>query len=328
MMHNESVENIIREVKKNAWRKRTVLIIEGIEDIQFYHNILSLNGKNDEDYIIRESELVLGTGGCNSIIDIFQYLSNRLKEQGYLDAVLGIIDKDIANDTELSNRTLPDNVFKLQYYSFESHCISIERIADIVEFQTFASKDYINDKVVSKLEKNVSNAIMEKLYYMVLEALRDKLDEDYNGKLTFDSLKRFDLQNKKKLNRKYIELNIEELESELDEYYKYLNMHYSWSKDDIVKKFMKGKTLLTLYADELGYSISNLSSECMSEKGICIRKSNYGIDKCASCIWQLKIGNAGNASIDTYKQLKVVRNIYSEIKYISDFLCAFIERMN
>lgn len=253
--------------------KTAYVIVEGIDDIQIYEAISESAQASCEIYSVEMLEgLAGGNEGVIQAIEIIESL-NMPAGRSAKDFVVGIIDCD----ARYYRGEMPAfrSIVSLSAYSIESHFASKLSIKPAIDLLTRISlADRIDvDQIYTSVQSNVVD-----LYYFSLEALKNAVDPAYQSIVGFSANagRRKDPNTVTALMAK---------KDGLDSFASSLHL----SRDiESLRKFVKGKWLLTAYAEELFGEIEKLVAKC-KEKAIdqcrmCMR------DGSAPCLYKVKEG--------------------------------------
>lgn len=215
------------------------------------------------------------TGGNEGVIQAMEIIESLTMPAGKVakEFIMGIIDCD-ARYYRGEMPSLP-SIFSLRVYSIESHFVSKFTIKPSIDKLTRISlSDTINvDLIYSSIENNISN-----IYYFSLDALKNAVDNNYQSVIGFSAN-----AGRRKDGATLAELMVRK--NDLDVFAATLNLN---SNIDSLRKFVKGKWLLTAYAEELFIEISKLVAKC---KNITIKQCRMcERDNLAPCLYQLRDG--------------------------------------
>jgi hypothetical protein len=277
--------------------KTPYIIVEGVDDIRIYEDIAGSAGVVCEIYSVEMLEGL--SGGNDGVIEAMEIIESlRMPEGKSADQfVMGVIDRDVRyyrNEIPIMR-----SIFSLSAYSIESHFVSKFSIRPAVNRLTrISSRDEIDeDSIYSKVEGNIFD-----VYYFSLDALKNALDPSYQSVVGFSSNpgRRKDVHTVAQLHSR---------KADLDAFAATL---YLTSDIESLRKFVKGKWLLTAYAEELFREIEQLVAKC---KGLEIKQcSMCELDNSAPCLYRLRDGLNKNS---LYSILKDFVNI-PDFEYIRD----------
>jgi hypothetical protein len=253
---------------------RPLIVVEGKDDIQFYDTICE---KIERDFKIVAVENINGyTEGCEKVIALTFDLQSQLNSPNdFHNLFLGIIDKDVRNYRDLAyfnsiNGYL--NLFILNYYSYESHYISSENIKKIIRQFTSINNELLTELFITNLFSEVTNSIVDILYYPSLEALKNATNQNYASEVGYsDKVNEF-IKNPNKIaniNAKIDDLN-------------HVAASFNISKNfDDLKLFAKGKWILDCFSELMKSKIKTLHDSCKNGNISQCQYCEYGVnDKC------------------------------------------------
>lgn len=249
------------------------IIVEGVDDIKIYEEIANSANVHCEVYSVQMLEGL--AGGNDGVIDAIEIIESLAMPNGKSadNFVMGIIDRD----ARYYRNEMPalDSIFTLDSYSIESHFVSKYSInLSINRLTKKSSRDEIDmDLIYSNLERNIFD-----VYYFSLDALKNAVDPSYQSIVGFSS----------NLGRRKDAHTVAQLLSRKADLDAFASTFALASDIDSLKKFVKGKWLLTAYAEELFKEIEQLVAKCKSLqiKQCCMCE----LDNSAPCLYQLKSG--------------------------------------
>jgi len=277
---------------------RALIIVEGIDDIQFYSRIGKIVNK---PFKFQAIENIAGyTEGCDQVIKATEDFQEKINEEKINEKYfLAIIDNDIrkfrGEEIELNG------LFRLKYYSFESHYLTEENLKKIILDLTQVNHDLLNQDFIESMKSEISTEISDSLYLPSLEALKNALNLNYNNIVGYSSAIGQILNNQTLINQiKTKEEELEFLASQLG-----LEKNY-----ETIRNIAKGKWILTCYSKQVIKKIQGLKTKC-SEGLIpqCQYCSSGQMDK---CLYKLKHKPQEGQLIEMIKNL-IDRN---ELAYI------------
>lgn len=274
--------NLASSLAHSVMIKQPLIIVEGEDDVPFYKKMITSNNK----FRILPSELVLNsnnkryTPGCEGVIDIVKDAQPIInKNTIYKQMFLGIIDSDCRKYTTEEDISY-ECLFKLKYYSYESHFVSEYSLKGLVSYITNVPIPDINGLALKNIV-TPTQKIMNDMYYVGLEVLKGIIYSTYNRLITYDSKPEALFQKNKNLEKTIIELILEK-KSELDLFAKDIGI----TLED-AKNIVKGKWYLYAYVFSIYESVANLKVLCNSnEIDQCPYCENGMFDK---CIWKKKL---------------------------------------
>lgn len=253
--------------------KTPYVIVEGVDDIRIYEEISKSAGVACEIYSV---EMLDGlAGGNDGVIAAVETMESLPMPPGKAvnQFVTGVIDCD----ARYFRNEMPafSSIFSLRAYSIESHFVSRFSVKPAINRVTrISSRDEIDvESIYFRVEQSMSN-----LYYFALDALKNAVDPSYNSIIGFST----------KPGRRRDANTIAELHARkdgLDEFAE--NFHLNGSIDSL-RKFVKGKWLLTAFSEELFCEIEQLVAKC---KSLSIKQcSMCERDNLSPCLFQLRDG--------------------------------------
>lgn len=269
--------------------KTPYVIVEGVDDIRIYEEVAKSADVLCEIYSVEMLEGL--AGGNDGVVEAMEIIESLTMPQGKSanKFVMGIIDRD-ARYYRGEMPTL-ESIFSLETYSVESHFASKFSIRPSIDRLTrISSSDEINvDLIYSRVECRIFD-----VYYFSLDALKNAVDPSYQSIVGFSS----------KAGRRKDANTIAALQSrkaDLDAFA--ANLQLSPNIDSL-KKFVKGKWLLTAYSEELFHEIEELVDRCKASEIKQCRMCE--IDNYAPCLYQMRDGLNKNS---LYSILKDFVNI-------------------
>lgn len=229
---------------------RALIIVEGVDDIQFYSRIADVIGKSFKFQAIENIEGY--SEGCDEVIRAARDFQGKLSEQEINQRFfLAIIDNDVRQfrGEELNLNGL----FRLKYYSFESHYLTASNLKKLILDLTQTEHDLLDDDFLQTLTTEISNEISEALYLPSLEALKNALNTGYNNLVGYSTTAGEILNNQELINQiKQKEGDLELLANELG-----LVKNY-----ETVRNIAKGKWILSSYSKQANKKIKALKDMC------------------------------------------------------------------
>jgi hypothetical protein len=273
------------------------IIVEGIDDIRIYEEIASSINIQCEIYSVEMLEGL--SGGNDGVIDAMGIAESLVMPDGKSvdQFMMGVIDRD----ARYYRNEMPTlrSIFSLKTYSIESHFVSKFTINLSINKLTRKSlRDEIDiNSIYANLEKNISD-----LYYFSLDALKNAVDPSYKSIVAFST----------KPGRRKDAHTVTQLLSRKDALDAFANTLSLTSDIESLRKFVKGKWLLTAYAEELFKEIGQLVAKCKSLeiKQCCM----CGLDNSSPCLYQLKGGLNKNSLYSILKEFVSV----PDLDYIRD----------
>lgn len=269
--------------------KTPYVIVEGVDDIKIYEEIAKSTGVLCEIYSVEQLEgLAGGNDGVIEAIGIVESLNMPAGKYSN-QFVMGVIDRD----ARYYRNEMPTlvSIFSLRSYSIESHFVSKFSIKPAVDRLTrISSRDEIDvDSIYSRVEGSVFD-----VYYFSLDALKNAVDPSYQSVVGFSS----------KAGRRKDPNTVAALHSRKVDLDAFATTLHLASDIESLRKFVKGKWLLTAYAEELFDEFEQLVAKC---KNLSIKQcSMCELDNSAPCLYQLKDGFNKNS---LYSILKDFVNI-------------------
>jgi hypothetical protein len=211
--------------------------------------------------------------------------------------MMGVIDRD----ARYYRNEMPTlrSIFSLMTYSIESHFVSKFTINPSINKLTRKSlRDEIDvNSIYANLEKNIFD-----VYYFSLDALRNAVDPSYESIVAFST----------KPGRRKDAHTVTQLLSRKDDLDAFADTLSLTSDIESLRKFVKGKWLLTAYAEELFKEIEQLVAKCKSLeiKQCCMCE----LDNSSPCLYQLKGGLNKNSLYSILKDFVSV----PDLDYIRD----------
>lgn len=253
--------------------KTPYIVVEGVDDIRIYEDIANSANVACEVYSVDMLEgLSGGNDGVIEAMEIIESLNMPIGKSAK-DFVMGVIDRD----SRYFRGEMPvlASVFSLNTYSLESHFVSSFTIKPSIDRLTRIS---VTDEIdVNAIYLRVEANIFD-VYYFSLEALRNAIDPNYQSIVGFSA----------SAGRRKDTNTIAQLQSIKDDLDNFAAGLHLTSDIDSLRKFVKGKWLLTAYAEELFYEIEQLVTKC---KASAIKQCRMcELDHKAPCLYQLRGG--------------------------------------
>jgi len=249
--------------------KRALIIVEGVDDIQFYSRIAEIVGKPFKFHAIENIEGY--SEGCDQVIKATEDFQEKLNEERINEQYfLAIIDNDARKFR--GEEVVLNGLFRLKYYSFESHFLTTDNLKKIILDLTLVEHDLLNQDFVEAIKSEISEEISDALYLPSLEALKNALNIGYNNLVGYSSAAGEILNNQVLINQiKAKEDELELLAGELG-----LEKNY-----ETIRNIAKGKWILASYSKQAIKKINELKIKC-SEGHIakCQFCSNGQEEKC------------------------------------------------
>lgn len=259
--------------------QKPFIIVEGVNDVATYENILNHNNFNAN---IIPIELIDGySKGCEQVIKAANDPTINFEEKSVdgscaNDIFFGIIDKDVRD----FRNEIPNNqrIFALKHYSIESFFVSQTPIIEVIRRSTRSTKEIL-EKIDSV--KIFSNFLLEsEIYFLAsLESLKKATDKNYTAIFSYES----DIFSAEK--NPVIKKTLMEKRSDLLKFAQSIGI--SISQIFCIKKITHGKWLLDIFSKYLFKYINSLSTSCKSNKIYQCSFCKLGID---SCLYQKNTG--------------------------------------
>lgn len=231
--------------------KVPVLIVEGVDDIPIYER-LSMAIKVECD-VYAAATLSKGREGCRGVLDNIFEIRSSSEGVPIERFVLGVIDRDAR--FYRGELDLDPAIFALNYYSIESHYISVCSVEFLIPRFTSATRKLINPEMAKIIFDSIFSEIAY-LYYVSLEALKKACDRTYESEFGYsDTIKSI-------INRG-LHIKIMDKKPELDAFAESLNL--SLSTENLLK-ICKGKWVGEIYSDHLYSTMIALPGNCQEEK--------------------------------------------------------------
>lgn len=254
--------------------KINLIIVEGKEDLGIYSDLLL---EKSNDFNVKPIEYFKNcSSGCKEIeTQVSKLHSQYPSGHKVYKFFKGIVDRDAKPFRgELCEK---EGIYYLDTYSFESAFITNNSILSTVKLLTTLANEQLNNKLTDKILRMINQQFSE-FYYICLEALKNAVEEDYQGligfKQSYDSI----LLNQQK------RLALEAKKDELDEFATRFNI----TSDCILnmKSYCKGKWHLRYFLNSVKKFISELYNYCGSELTQC---PYCEIKKNESCLYKTSI---------------------------------------
>lgn len=264
--------------------KTPCIIVEGVDDIRIYEEIAKSAQVSCEVYCV---EMLQGLdGGNDGVIQVMEHIESLTMPAGKFakEFVLGVIDCD----ARYYRGEMPvlESIFSLNVYSIESHFVSKFSIKLSIDQSTRIS---LGDEVdIDLIFSNIEARIFD-LYYFSLDALKSSVDVSYSSIINFSA----------NAGRRKDEKTIAELVSKKVELDAFAATFGLAPNIDSLRKFAKGKWLLTAFSEELFSEIEKLVEKC---KSVTITQCRMcELDNTGPCLYQLREGVSKKSLCSTLK---------------------------
>lgn len=244
-----------------------ILIVEGIDDIQVYEDISDHAGKQVEVYAVENIGNL--SEGCRGVIDCIRTVRENAEELDIEPYILGIIDRD----ARFYRNEIPsdDAILLLNWYSMESHFITMEATKLVIKTLTRASSNLLDDKLISTIHEEIKGNLIN-LFFISLEALKNSCEETYDAVLGYsDSLQEI-------RGRKLDKVINDNKKNDLIAFANLMKIECDWEN---LLRICKGKWLFSDYCQELKKKAHELKTLCetslIAQCQFCINES---YDKC------------------------------------------------
>lgn len=244
-----------------------ILIVEGIDDIQVYEDISENAGKKVEVYAVENIGNL--SEGCRGVIDCIRTVRESSEELEIEPYILGIIDRDARF---YRNEIPSDNaILLLNWYSMESHFITMEATRLVIKTLTRAPSNLLDDSLISTIHEDIKGKLIN-LFLISLEALRNACEEHYDAALGYS----YSLEEIR--GRKLDKTILDNKSDDLIAYASSMNIDLDWEN---LLRICKGKWLFFDYCQELKKKANELKLLCeaslIAQCQFCINES---YDKC------------------------------------------------
>lgn len=283
--------------------KTPCVIVEGVDDVHIYETIAKSGNTTCDIYSV---EMIEGlSGGNDGVIEAMQVIDSLSMpaEKKAEQFIMGIIDRDARfYRNEIPN--LP-SIFCLDFYSIESHFVSKYAIRPAVDRLTrISSSDEIDvDSIYLIVNENIFD-----VYYFSLEALKNSMNPNYQAVVGFSS----------SIGRRKDGNTASALQSRKNDLDAFATTQSLNPNIESLRKFVKGKWLLTAFAEELFKEIEQLVERC---KEIKIKQCRMcELDSEAPCLYQLRGGLSKNSLYSIIQDFieipdfDYIRNAFKEIE--------------
>ncbi|MBW3527682.1 DUF4435 domain-containing protein [Shewanella sp. NKUCC05_KAH] len=181
-MSIESMKMDFHDAIKNAYMTKVPLIVvEGKDDLPVY---ISLLENKERRFNVKPVQFFKNSGsGCHEIERNIISINERYP-QGHIvyNYFKGIVDRDVKEyRNELVER---DGMFYLNSYSFENNFVTTKSIVNTVRLLTSLSSEQLDEALTEQAVKFINEQFVD-FYYVVLEALRNAIEADYDGLVGF-----------------------------------------------------------------------------------------------------------------------------------------------
>lgn len=250
-------KNIISKAKMGS---KSVLVVEGIDDVKKFNVIKNSIERNFEVKSIGTFETYYNQKGALPVIDFINQVISYNQEKNvpdYVGYVLGIVDRDSICYERKENKE-DSLLYVLDYYSLESYYINREVIENTL-YDIVSNPDLINENLVDDIYTQCLENSINKLYHISLEALKKSCQSDYEAVTGYkpDNINNF-------LNDERLLQKIEELEAFAQE------NNYDKNMD---LNIIKGKWYMSSFRDLYFQEVKKLEVLC----------KNGDIHKCDNC---------------------------------------------
>ncbi len=301
--------NLHQLLVKAMMQKIPLIVVEGADDRPFYLRIAEAEGKRVQ---VIPSELVKKTDGyyyapgCEGVIEIVEHVQGDIQRNPVCKKYfLGIIDGDYREYTEEDLGL--ECLFKLKYYSYESHFITENAVRNLIAYTTRVGMQDIGEEIIADIW-NAAKPVMDGMYLVGLEILNERM-EPLREKLFAEDTKPETLYQVKDGNS-LMDMVLDK-EQELNRFAEYMGI-----KRDDIRCVVKGKYLLYAFVKAVYEEIGKLNGRCRSGQ---MEQCDYcKNEKFHLCIWkvknQIKRSEYNNVMIDVSWKTE------SEIEYIKNRL--------
>jgi len=281
---------------------RALVIVEGIDDIQFYSRVAKTINK---EFIIKAIENIAGyTEGCSQVIKATEDIQAIYSEQEInKNYYLAIVDNDSRRFRQ--EEIILPGLFRLKYYSHESHLFTNNNFKTLLMDLTSVSHSLVDDAAIEEVRGKIEEEIVSKLYFPALEALKNAIEEGYN------SLVGYSTPSGKIFNDDVMIAKLEEKVETLNAIATQLGLTKNY---ETIRYIAKGKWILRAYSRIAKSEIIKLNEKCRNDE---IKKCQYcekgSYDK---CLYKMQLNPQEGQLIE------IIKNILdmSEIQYITDRL--------
>ena len=258
--------------------KTPYIIVEGVDDIQLYEEIAKSADVVCEVYCVGMIEgFAGGNKGVVQVLEIIESLSMPTGKSAD-QFVMGIIDRD----AKYYRGEIPSlsTVFSLNYYSIESHFVSKFSVKNTINKLTRISNttEIDIDLIYSRVEESISD-----IYYFSLDALKNAVDPSYKSIVGFSS----------NVGRRKNGNTIAELHARKNDLDAFAAKYDLTSNIDSLRKFVKGKWLLTVYAEELFNEVEQLVLKCRNAEVLRCRMCE--LNNQGPCLFRVRDGFSKNS---------------------------------
>ncbi|MEZ9422490.1 hypothetical protein AB4186_03435 [Vibrio lentus] len=244
-------------VTNAVMNKKSLIVVEGKDDIGIYSDLLidKINSFN-----IKPIEYFKNCSpGCKEIEDQIDFI-NEVYPEGHkvYNFFKGIIDRDTKPFRGDSCNKL--GAFYLNTYSFENSFVTENSIITTVKLLTSTSAEQLDQKLTNKVLALINQQFVD-FYYICLEALKNAVEDNYDGLIGFsqgyDRLL-YDQDMKDQLELKKSDLDV-------------FATQHGINSDCILnmKSYCKGKWHLRYFLASVQRFIANLYEFCGTELSKC-----------------------------------------------------------
>lgn len=305
ILENELQYSINALLAYSIMSEEPLIIVEGMDDVEFYKKIAPDNFKVKSSDMIQKSDETRYVEGCEGVLQIILDIQTKIQKDPRIEKFfLGIIDGDYRKFKDDNINGLKC-LFILKYYSFESHFVTDRSIIEFVSSVTRADIKDITKEVLEILNEGVDEIKMN-LYYAGLEALKGCLYKNYLPIVSYDKAPEALYQHSN--NNKTIMDEVLAKKEELEQFAKEMNV----SKKQYLN-IARGKWLLYSFAKKVYNNIEKVKTKCIEGQ---IEQCDYcrqGITR--KCIW----GKSEELTNKNYVHKMIYSNLNEpQIQYIKE----------
>ncbi|MDI1258601.1 DUF4435 domain-containing protein [Aquabacterium sp.] len=253
--------------------KTPYVIVEGVDDLRIYEGVANSANIVCEIYSVDMLEGL--SGGNDGVVQALKNIEALAMPAGKSAGqyIVGIIDRD----AKYFRGEIPAlaSIFSLNYYSIESHFVNKFSIRSVVNRLTRSPSAIEID--VESIYLRVEEKVYD-VYYFSLDALKGAVDPGYQSIIGYSS----------SVGRRKDKKTIADLQLRKADLDAFAAVFRLTPKIDSLRLFVKGKWLLTVYAEELFFEIEQLVSKCKNSAILQCRVCKY--DNRAPCLFQMRDG--------------------------------------
>ncbi|HEM7185927.1 TPA: hypothetical protein U2I61_000357 [Providencia rettgeri] len=154
----------------------TFIIVEGVDDVPVYERLVE---SIEKKIIIVDIKNITNSEGCSGVKDFILDVNTTPFHDSISKHILGVIDRDIKPyRNEVINNV--NNIIMLNYYSMESHFLSLKSVDYMIKNITRAG-NLLNEYTLNLIYEKAIDEVVDFIFYPSLEALKNGCVENYKS---------------------------------------------------------------------------------------------------------------------------------------------------